>query len=145
MMLLFFQRKSDDSNDSVSPPGIHNLQVYPYSLEAVMAQETIGFCSLSQVEIPQHSLSQTIFLPSLPKYLFVWSHVRNSIPYMDLVPKMRHLFLLVAFFALGYKFNKSTLDCHLWVFSLGILPHQGSQGSLTSRSIVVPWQTCRPI
>lgn len=85
------------TDDSVSPPSIHNLQVYPYSLEAVMAQETIGFWTLSQVEIPQHSLSQKILLPSFPKYLFVWSHVRNLILYMDLVPKMRHLFLLVAF------------------------------------------------
>lgn len=85
------------TDDSVSPPSIHNLQVYPYSLEAVMAQETIGFWTLSQVEIPQHSLSQKILLPSFPKYLFVWSHVRNLILYMDLVPKMRHLFLLMAF------------------------------------------------
>lgn len=85
------------TDDSVSPPSIHNLQVYPYSLEAVMAQETIGFWTLSQVGIPQHFLSQKILLPSLPKYLFVWSHVRNLIRYMDLAPKMRHLFLLVAF------------------------------------------------
>lgn len=85
------------TDHSVSLPSIHNLQVYPYSLEAVMAQETIGFWTLSQVEIPQHSLNQKILLPSLPKYLFVWSHVRNLILYMDLAPKMRHLLLFVAF------------------------------------------------
>lgn len=51
------------TEDPNSSPSVWNVQIYPYCFEVVMAQETIGFWTLNQVEMPQLSLSQKI-LPS---------------------------------------------------------------------------------
>lgn len=99
------------TEDPNSPTSVWDLHIYPYCLEAVMAQETIGFWTLNQVEITQISLSQEILLTLLPKHSFVWSQVRKVILSIDLALQMSHLFLLVAFHSLvGTSPMKSTLD-----------------------------------
>lgn len=87
------------TEDPNSSPSVWNVQIYPYCFEVLMAQETIGFWTLNQVEMPQ-KIFEPKDLTHFPKYSFVWSQVRKLILSIDLALQTSHLLLLLAFHSL---------------------------------------------